>query len=183
MRFPGIRSLGSEPRCRSGAAAAAVAGWLLAGAAVASAAPEPLDAQLPRLAGGELRLAELRGGRVLLELWATWCEPCRTQAQILRATAGELDRAGIVVIAVNVGESRRTVERYLADASPHAEVVLDRGQRLAQRLGVGALPALALLREDGTVAAVREGLVSSEALVELLRTSFPGGESPGDGEP
>jgi thiol-disulfide isomerase/thioredoxin len=142
-------------------------------AAVATApGAEPLDASLRRLDGTSEKLSQLRGQRLLLDLWATWCEPCRTQAEIVRDLGGELERLGIEVLAVNVGESPKTVERFLAGNPAHARVLLDRGQLVAKRLDIGALPALVLLREDGTVAAVREGVVQREELAKLLLKAF-----------
>jgi len=143
----------------------------------------PLEASLRRLDGTSEKLSASRGRRLLLELWATWCEPCREQAEVVRALAGELARLGVETIAVNVGESRKTVEKFLADHPPHSRVLLDRGQLVATRLDLGALPALVLVREDGTVAETRQELVRREELAELLQTAFGATAEPPAGSP
>jgi thiol-disulfide isomerase/thioredoxin len=153
--------------------------------AATAAVPDakPLEAALRRLDGEREKLSDLRGRRLLLELWATWCEPCREQAGVVRALAGELARLGVEVIAINEGEERETVVEFLVDNPSHARVLLDRGQLVAARLDVGSLPAIALVREDGTVAATREGLVQREELAELLRASFAAPAEPADVPP
>lgn len=132
------------------------------------AADGPVDAKLERLEGGKMKLSELRGQPVLLELWATWCQPCVEQAEILEGLRGELAERGIAVLAVDVGEAKGEVEDFLAEHPKEFPVLLDRGQVLARIFDVGELPALALLRADGTLATMREGLYQADELSALL---------------
>lgn len=141
---------------------------VLAAISAAGAAEGPVDAKLERLEGGKVKLSELRGGPVLLELWATWCQPCLEQAEILESLGDELERRGISVLAVDMGESRSDVEAFVAEHPKAFPVVLDRSQALARILDVGELPALVLLRADGTPAALREGLHRRDELLDLF---------------
>lgn len=128
----------------------------------------PLEAKLERLDGSKLRLSELRGQPVLLELWATWCLPCREQAAVVHDLAGELSDRGVRVLAVDEGERPKLVRKYLADHPSSSEVVLDPYQVVSGLLEVGKLPALALLDGDGKVIGVREGLMRGDGVLELL---------------
>lgn len=65
------------------------------------------------LEGNKVKLAELRGSPILLELWASWCLPCREQAEIIQGLAEEFDQRGIEVYAVNVGEDPEVVIAHL----------------------------------------------------------------------
>jgi cytochrome c biogenesis protein CcmG, thiol:disulfide interchange protein DsbE len=164
----------TRPRRRRAAAAlvlsvAAAALWAAAVSAAAAPAPaEPLEAKLVRLEGGRLQLSELRGQPVLLDLWATWCLPCRQQAQIVGELAAELAGRSVAVLAVNQGEGEKVVQKYLAQHPSHYPVVLDRGQVVSARLQVNELPALVLLDRDGRVAGLRLGLTQRGDLLSLL---------------
>lgn len=140
------------------------------GPQAAAAADKPVEAKLERLEGGSVKLSELRGAPLLLDLWATWCAPCIEQARILHELAPELAERGVQVLAVDVGEPRDTVESFVADRPGTFPVVLDRAQVIARRLDVGELPALVLLRADGTAAGTRLGLTQGEDILALLAT-------------
>jgi thiol-disulfide isomerase/thioredoxin len=80
--------------------------------AVAERADAP-DLVLTSLAGETVSLAGLRGSAVLLNTWATWCPPCRDELPALEAVARRYADRGLVVVGVNIGESRATVESFL----------------------------------------------------------------------
>lgn len=144
---------------------------LAVGAGVTSAGEgsnKPLDAKLRDLDGGKVKLADLRGTPVLLELWATWCQPCRQQAEVVEGLAETFDERGIAVYAVNVGEEREKVEQHL-EREPNANLVLlDRLQTIPTRLELVELPALVLLDADGVVAATAVGLTGREEVMTML---------------
>jgi thiol-disulfide isomerase/thioredoxin len=154
---------------------ASVLGCVITLAAAAAASPQgkPLTAKLQRLEGGNLQLSDLRGNPVLLELWATWCGPCRIQKDLLEQQAELLAKRGVTVLAVNQGESRDRIEQFPDLRGGRFPVVLDRGQLIATRLRIDQLPALVLLRSDGTVVAQRMGLVSRQELENLLDLLAP----------
>ena len=154
----------------------APAGGAPAGLRDAASLPaRPIDAKLERLEGGRLRLSELRGRPVLLDLWATWCLPCRDQARIVHEAADELTARSVEVLAVNQGEREKLVREFVAANPSRFPVVLDPLQTLGARLDVGELPALVLLDRDGRVVAVREGLTKRPELLALLEEGDGGG--------
>lgn len=168
MPGTGSRRWGAQAVCL------AVAVALLAPPA-ATAAERPLKAKLRTLDGETVRLADLRGRPVLLDLWATWCGPCREQKAELEALAGELEAQGIDIYAVNVGEEPDRVREHLAAEPTPFPVLLDPVQTVASRLRLGGLPALVLLRADGTVAGVVEGLARRDQIRELVEGLETGG--------
>jgi thiol-disulfide isomerase/thioredoxin len=103
-------------RTRAMAEAAGVLGLLAlvwGGFAENRAAPTPLrlppDLVFQRLDGTPLRLGDLRGQPVILNLWATWCPPCRRETPMLSRAAAEPGAAPILL--VNQGEERAAVQR------------------------------------------------------------------------
>jgi thiol-disulfide isomerase/thioredoxin len=115
---------------RAGAAACAMLlPWRLAAAAHVVRAWPP-DRPVPPLevtdlAGKPWRLEALAGQVVLLNFWATWCEPCRLEMPSLDAMAARRRGDGVAVAAINYRERADVVQRYLEHAPFRSPVLLD----------------------------------------------------------
>lgn len=123
----------------------------------------PLEFELRDLAGDPVRAADLRGRVLLLDLWATWCGPCRTQAEILAPLAAEYGD-DVLFLAVNVGEDERIVREHLAAEPLAYRVVLDPAETLGSQLAVYALPTVVLVDGDGRVRFLRQGITGEPQL-------------------
>lgn len=130
------------------------------------------DFSLPVIFGGEpdarVKLSEQRGKIVLLDFWASWCKPCRAQAQVLEAVAKK--QRDLVVIGINVSDSPDAAQRYLAAAVPPWLVVEDSDNVAAAAYQVKQLPTLVAIGRDGRVLAVRRRFVPENELTVLLET-------------
>jgi len=135
-RMPGNRRaspLGLARRGVLGSAVAAGLGALLplrfaAAAHVVRAWPAdrpvpPLD--VVDLAGRPWRLEAFAGRVVVLNFWATWCEPCRLEMPSLDAMAARRRREGVVVAAINYKESPDVIRRFLERAPFRSQILLD----------------------------------------------------------
>lgn len=135
----------------------------------ATVAENPTGKPAPSLAaktqdGADVALASLRGSVVLLNLWATWCEPCRHELPVL-ARLHERDRSrGFAVIALSV-DRERTTEQISAFATrrklPFA-VWHDREDRASHALDVKTLPASFLISRTGTILWRRDGAIAAD---------------------
>ena len=161
-------------RSRALAESAAVLGLLALGWAgfLATRADQPAlrlppTLVLARLDGSVLPLSDYRGRPVILNLWATWCPPCRRETPMLVRAAGE---AGAVpIVLVNQGEGRETVLRYLAsEGLSAAPFVLDADSTLTALTGSRALPTTLLLDGTGTVREVHLGEIN-RVQIDILR--------------
>lgn len=122
---------------------------------------------LPRLdSGAELRLESLRGQPVVVNFWASWCEPCRRELPALQAFAQQHSGPGAMrVLAVNVGEEQALVRRFLAEAGARdLTVLLDADARASDAWGAYGLPASFLVDAAGRIRAVQSGEITTEQL-------------------
>lgn len=118
----------------------------------------PTDVALVGLDGQAHRLSQWRGRRVVLNVWASWCAPCRAEMASLQALAAQLDAARAVVIGLSVDDDLHLVREYLRSAAIRFPVYLQDADRNAQRaLDVRALPATLLVDADGRLQGREEG--------------------------
>jgi thiol-disulfide isomerase/thioredoxin len=122
------------------------------------------------LEGGRVELSSLRGRVVLLNVWATWCEPCRHEMPDLAALHAAKQGKGFTVLALNVDRHapRETVKAFAARRKLPFPVWLDTGDRAPSALSVGTYPANILVGRDGTIRWRRDGAITSND-ADLLR--------------
>ena len=151
------------------AAGAAVAAVLFAVAAVKVPERATLpDLTLATLAGAERNLADFRGQPVVLNVWATWCPPCRREMPML--AEAEAENPGVAFVFVNTGETREQVQRFLDQQGLFFNhVLLDPGQRLAPRLNVIGFPTTLFFDREGVLVARKTGELSRAALKDFLK--------------
>lgn len=152
-----------------------VASAAIAWAAIAGAIRLMESAALPQvplmtMAGEQTTLAALaQGGPMVVNLWATWCAPCRREMPVL-ATAQQQEPAVRFVFA-NQGEDRETARRFLADAGLDlANVVIDPGARIGREVGSAALPTTLFYDGRGRLVDTHIGELSAAALAVRLRS-------------
>lgn len=136
------------------------------GGEVGSPAP---DFQLPALDGrGDVRLADYRGRPVIVNFWASWCNPCREEFPLLKQALRDHRAQRLAVIGVTyqdiASDSRGFVKRQRA-TWPQG---VDDGGAVADAFGVRAIPQSFFVRADGTIAARVFGFTSEAALAGPL---------------
>jgi cytochrome c biogenesis protein CcmG/thiol:disulfide interchange protein DsbE len=119
---------------------------------------------------GLLSIRALRGRPVLLDFWATWCDPCRKEAPIVDAVARKWRDRGLVVLGVSTDAPKE------ADPGEFARrqgltypIVRDPSGRASGAYAVDALPTLVVVSRSGTVVAVRTGMTGSDELDRLIQ--------------
>ena len=128
----------------------------------------PPDLTLQRIDGPPLRLADLRGRSVILNLWASWCPPCRRETPMLSHAA--VEEGGPPLVLVNQGEDRATVQRYIAAQSlPAGGFALDPDGTLSALTGSRALPTTLLIDGQGTVIEAHMGEISRVQIDIMIR--------------
>ncbi len=155
--------------------------WQLAFAALAVSAIAPLALGIkqsgepaPRfhattMDGEKFSNESVKGKVVLLQFWATWCKYCRGDQPVVDDLAKEFADRGLVVLAVNVGESKKAVKKYLADMPRACKVVLTEDTNLAAMYAARSFPLYVLIDRDGNVAGKQNGAGGAVSLRHLLR--------------
>ncbi len=126
-------------------------------------------------------LATYRGKVVLLNFWATWCEPCRDEMPAMRALRERLAGEPFDVVAVNYGEAASRVREFLARERLDLRVLLDPGQGAARAWRVRVLPGSFLIDGDGRVrySVIGEIDWTSDEAVRTVRSLLPATSKPG----
>jgi thiol-disulfide isomerase/thioredoxin len=111
----------------------------------------------------------LKGKVVLLQFWATWCKFCRGDQSVVDDVTQQFAERGLVVLAVNVMESKKTVKKYLAEMPRACKIVLTEDTNLAALYAAKSFPLYVLIDRDGNVAGTQKGAGGERALRQLLR--------------
>jgi len=106
---------------------------------------------LPDLAGRAQALEDYRGKVVLVNFWATWCEPCRAEMPSIGKLRASLAGQPFEVLAVNVGEPESRIRRFMEQVPMAFPVLLDRDNAAAKAWRARVLPVSFLVGADGRV--------------------------------
>ena len=128
------------------------------------------------LDGEKLTNESLKGKVVLLQFWATWCRFCRQDQPAVDALVRELSAKGLVVVAVNAGESRGKVKQYLQESPRACKIVLAEDTNLLAKFAVTITPSYVVIDKDGNIAGIQGGAGVGEGLRQLLRKAGLAGE-------
>jgi thiol-disulfide isomerase/thioredoxin len=107
--------------------------------------------ELADLDGAPHRLSDYRGKAVLVNFWATWCEPCRAEMPSIERLRKSMEGKPFTVLAVNVGESSRLARDYAEKLPVRFAVLLDRDGRTTRAWGARVLPASFVVGPDGVI--------------------------------
>lgn len=126
------------------------------------------DFTVTTIDGDEVRLADLRGRPVLIDVWATWCGPCRREVPHLKALRELVTERDLVILGVS-DEAAATVRTFAAEHGVNYPLATaDVGALPAPMSGVASLPTKFVLDAHGIVRAVRTGGLDEEGLHALV---------------
>jgi thiol-disulfide isomerase/thioredoxin len=145
---------------------------LLAAMLVAPSAGAAERLSLPGLDGAMHTLANWQGRTVLLNFWATWCDPCIAEVAHLVALENRYRPRGLSIVSVGIDEPAklRNVVRTLAINYPVLVAEPERSRALLEAWGdkKGVIPFLVLIDKQGRIVATRRGPIGREELDDLV---------------
>jgi len=145
------------------------------GASTAGKVPAPQqgflapDFELQNTTGETIKLSDLHGQAVLVNLWATWCPPCRAEMQSIEKIYNEYKDQGFVVLAVNMTyqDARSDIAPFVKEQGLTFPILLDETGGMANTYQLHSLPSSYFIGRDGIIHEVVIGGPMAEA---LLRT-------------
>ncbi len=115
------------------------------------------DFSLPALDGGTVRLSDLRGKRVVINFWATWCPPCRAEMPAFEEAYQRYKDEGLVILAVNEAEDAATVAAFRDEFGLTFPILLDTRMAVGEKYRIRFLPTTYFIAPDGTIIDQVEG--------------------------
>jgi peroxiredoxin len=116
------------------------------------------DFQVAALDGSTLRLADLRGKVVFLNLWATWCPPCKEEMPAMEKLWQRYKERGLVVIALSMDSGgAKAVKPFIEQAKYTYPVGLDPRMEVAQLYGARAVPSTFIIDRRGNLHSIALG--------------------------
>src|SRR6267143_245441 len=110
----------------------------------------------------------IKGKVVLLEFWTTWCGFCADEAAFVDKIGHELADKGLILLAIDVGESRKTVKKYLEQHPRNCKIVMMEDTNLAAMYAATVYPIYVVIDRDGFIAGTQRGAGGEEALRGLI---------------
>lgn len=135
-----------------------------AGQVVGTELPE---AVVPNVDGGRIDLAAYRGRPVLINLWATWCGPCRREMPALERLSKE--QAGLTVIAIDQREDPAVVRSYVKRFGVTFAVGIDDRQQLGTDLHLIGLPSSFFVDGSGVIRDAVDGEMTYDVMTAKAR--------------
>ncbi len=159
------------------------------GAVATPVVPEPAAAQpaplvghpapeftLTAVDGAQVSLSDLRGQVVLINLWATWCPPCRAEMPAIQQAYERFRDQGFIVLAVNQQEESAVILKYMNDQRLTFPALLDSDARVSAAYQARVLPSSFFIDRRGIIRAVYRGPMSRgmiEGTIEQLVAEAP----------
>jgi peroxiredoxin len=138
-------------------------------------APTPIDSDeeaapdftLESLDGSWVSLSDFEGQIVVLDFWTTWCTPCIESLPHLQDIHDRYAGQNVVVLAINVGESRSEIERRIGDGYTFT-ILLDSDEKVSDSFDVLFIPHTVVIDQDGAVQEVPLGPEGVESAIQDL---------------
>jgi cytochrome c biogenesis protein CcmG, thiol:disulfide interchange protein DsbE len=127
------------------------------------------DVELPRLeGGGDASLADYRGKVVVLNFWASWCNPCKVESPLLQRWHERLDKQDGLVLGVDVQDLSGDARAFVDEFGLTYPMLRDGPGDLRDDFGIIGLPETFVVDRQGRIAAVVRGVVDDEFMREQV---------------
>jgi thiol-disulfide isomerase/thioredoxin len=144
--------------------------------------PAP-EITVERMSGKPVTVSSYRGQVLLLDVWASWCGPCKEELPMLDDIASRLRHRGVEVLAVSVDQERANVVKFLGSRGRWALTIAhDPKGEIADRLQPDKMPTSYIIDREGIIRYVNYGFVPSDArTIERHLTELAAAEGGGSG--
>ena len=142
-------------------------GWIAGGGSeqVAGMGETAPDFTVEVIGGGEFILSEQRGRPVVVNFWASWCEPCRVEIPDISEFAD--DNPDVIVVGVAVQDAEQTARDFAGEVEATYPLALGT-EDIEDAYPTFGLPATYVLNEEGVVIEIFNGIVDESTLTEAI---------------
>lgn len=112
---------------------------------------------------------DLKGKVVLVDFWASWCEPCKESFPVMESLHKQYGARGLVVLAVNVDENIGAMKDFLKDHPGSFAIVHDAKKKLVGLANIASMPTSIVIGRNGKVAAIHKGFHGKETVSQYTK--------------
>jgi peroxiredoxin len=126
------------------------------------------DFTLATLEGSNVSLSDFQGKGVLVNVWASWCGPCRAEMPAMQRTFEEYEEKGFTILAVNaaIQDNRADAEAFVEEMGLTFPILFDTDGYVYEQYQIRALPSSFFILPDGSIQEVVFGGPMAEALLK-----------------
>ena len=128
-----------------------------------------INFKLKDLDGKELSLSDLKGKKIFLNFWATWCPPCKSEMPEIEKLYQETKNSDLIIVAVEIGEPLSTVKPFINNNKYNFKVLLDSDQSVASKYDISAIPTSYFIDKNGYIVSKNLGAVNLEQMKASIK--------------
>jgi peroxiredoxin len=125
------------------------------------------DFELESLDGTMVKLSELKGKNVIINFWATWCGYCVLEMPDLQKLNDKYKDEDLIVLAVNVGETKETVQEFMEENELNLNILLDKDSSVANNYGLRSFPSTLTVDKEGNILTGYIGMMTYDLMEKL----------------
>lgn len=116
---------------------------------------------LEDLDGNKISLSDFKGKKIFINFWATWCPPCKAEMPYMEELYQETKDSDLVILAVNIGDDKKTVQEFITNNKYSFKVLLDIDAKVGQLYQASSIPTSYFIDTDGHL---NDGIVGAMSL-------------------
>jgi thiol-disulfide isomerase/thioredoxin len=123
------------------------------------------------LEGEQFNNESVKGKVVLFQFWTTWCPYCKSEESLVNDITKEFADKGLIVLAVDVAESKKKVVEYLKEHPRKCRIVLTGDTNLAAMYAANSYPIYVVVDRDGKIVDTQRGAGGERSLRRMLENA------------
>ncbi len=131
------------------------------------------DFEIVDLQGKKHQLSNYRGKGVFLNFWGTYCPPCKKEMPYIEKQGNVYKDKNVVVLTVNVGEAKVTVESFAKQYGLTFPILIDKQSQTQTAYNINVLPATFLIDKSGKIKKIATGEMTEEIVANYMESIKP----------
>lgn len=129
------------------------------------------DFTIKDLKGNDVSLSDYRGKVVMLNFWASWCPPCRSEMPSMESLYKQLEGMDVEIVAVNLGETKEVAAKFINKEKYTFDVLLDSDNKVGSLYGVRSIPTTYIINKKGELKGYKLGAFDwdSEGILNIIK--------------